>query len=105
MLPRIIICLTVVTALSGAMMDLAIAGEPLAGEKLDNDLGGLPAYREWHRLPHLAGIAEREAIQTPAAKLDSGLGSLPPYTEWHRHPELASVLGKSRAESASASGR
>ena len=96
MFSRSLMGFAVVAALAGAMTDVAIAGEPVPGEKLDTGLGNLPPYADWHRTPGLAGIATAEASQIPAAKQDNGLGALPPYSEWHRHPELSRLLPASR---------
>jgi hypothetical protein len=92
MFSRSLMGFAVVAALAGAMTDVAVAGEPVAGEKLDTGLGNLPPYAEWHRTPGLAVIAAAGSLGTPAAKQDNGLGALPPYSEWHRHPELARLL-------------
>lgn len=83
---------TIVSALALALTGVAGAAEPVTGEKLDNDLGNLPPYVQWHRHPELAGLAGRDAVPNPAAKIDSGLGSLPPYAEWRRDPELSRLV-------------
>ena len=67
-----------------------VADTAVIGQKLDSDLGSLPAYGEWHRHAQLKRLVVSDVgvVVATGEKIDSGLGNLPPYASWDRHPEL-----------------
>ncbi len=60
----------------------------IAGQDLDNGLGSLPPYREWHRHAQLKRLVISDVHALTGEKIDSGLGDLPPYARWGHYPEL-----------------
>lgn len=61
---------------------------PVVGQKVDSELGNLPAYVYWHQHPSLKRFVVMEIRSAEGVKIDSGLGDLPPYGQWSHHPEL-----------------
>ena len=84
----LMVSLMLAAPLAFTMAHAAVADTAVAGQKLDSDLGSLPAYGEWHRHAHLKRLVVSDVGVATGEKIDSGLGDLPPYASWGRHPEL-----------------
>lgn len=95
---HIIHTVTIVAAMGicipSAAQEIVSHGQPhrVTGEKLDNGLGRLPHYREWH----YGWSTNRKNAQprlNPVAgeKLDSGLGELQPHSVHVEVPATATI--------------
>lgn len=58
-----------------------LAGNAVAGEKIDSGLGRLPHYSKWAK-SNAARAKASHAVSVPGESLDDGLGALPHYSLW-----------------------